>query len=1164
MSLFTGGLLSGDIWNTGAFSFESPLKDLLDSGDYTLEQLLAEDELLQELRGLHPKLIEFLSTEQAVTQLIHYVIDPKPISMGMGGRTAVATEEEAAAAAAAKSDDESNGADANGATTTATILTSKDPSEWLQEKGKTDDPEMLHIRYPFMACEIFCCEIDGIINLLVDGRVQNKIENNGFNTSMADGLPTRLLDILFSLLTETPVGALDDYRAGYFEKLLRVLFKRRPVTLTEYLRDNKEQLIPALLQHLYCHSIMQIAQRLLTPHKPTPKRIVSEASASEEHAVLPAAAASDNDEALLTPAEDGEDDVLEPGSEIKCEWASSEHALNILLESLVGEPIPLPDGGDDKEMECDTALSEASQEQRLELSLNASEVLIMIVQNSLLSSPQMLRMTSTPVLERLILGATTCRPQQHIFSCRESLMTSVMSVLESLILQLGGYGAVGIMSLVEETSRPGEDGRKADTTKDEDTTICESQVGGHDNGEALISNLLTLIDLLPYLLENLSELLTHPSTVEWKSCTQFSKEPLPMLGCSRLRIVRILEALVLLGDPDVDFKLVQSDCLEICLDFFWEFQWCSMLHQSVANLLVHVFEGGNARVDMQEYFLIRCNILVRLMDSFQEVVHATPRSAAPSSDVVLHMNNLTSSSNGTGQDSCDNDPLPISEDDVDAAIEQDENKEDDKAVVDDPAHDENVSQLSTEAVHFESRGGSSVGAACPAQAFRYGYMGHVIIICQALVHACAQTFADDDDQTRQSEDGTRSVRSTDRLAVIKRSNSSVMSRNTNDSLSASRGDEDSVEKEPLFLAEMVRYHPLSDRWDEFVNTVLASETTIQSTPLGGYSTPGGKPRRPGLADDGDAPMGYDGQPALPARRFGELDMDDNDLDIAANMMADLHMGRGHSLVDDDEFSGSGDSNRSYNSGETNNSGGYLFDDPLGKDTTGLGIELGKLTKLRSELASSNAAKKKLDECDASSSSSKSSSSAEEDEEESQDEDDTGAPVMDLFAGNFCYGQPSVSAPTADFDFANFDDAFAGASDGATDDEFGAFVAATPDQVLEKRELDEIFQPHDSAEVLDLADADAESTESVSSPSDQPAPAGQGTDEAIFVITDVVASDMPTKVGTDITNDGFSSLDLPQLDSCPSDEVLEDADSGIHDSDPPRLFTNNETTQHKDE
>ena len=1084
MSLLGGGLLSGDIWSTSAFSFESPLKDLLDGGEYSLQQLLAEDELLQELRGVHPKLVTFFSTAAAVTQLVHYIVDPKPLALGMGGRTAASrlAEEQ---------------------------LTPKDPAAWLEQKGSTQDPEMLYIRFPFMACEIFCCEIDGIVNLLVDAEVEetktdetNNDDSNNTNNKQQSS-HTKLLDLLFSVITDTPVGALDDYRAGYFEKLLRVLLKKRPTAMADYLRDNKTRLIPAMLQHLYSHSIMQIAQRLLLPHRPTPKKNGEDGDGKDEDDDDDDNNNNNNESALLTPPEGDDDEPIETCLEIKCEWSTSEQAIEILLDSMIG---PL-NSNNSSENGCALA-SNHEQEQSLDLSLNASEVLITIVQNSMLSSNQMLNLTSTPVLTRIMKAATTLRPDPNVFSYHESLLTSAMSVLESLILQLGGYGAVGTMSLVEDTTME-EDNNKMQDEDDEET-----------NGP-LIANLSSMIDILPTLLEKLSELLTHPSTSEWKTYSQVHKqEPQPMLGSSRLRIVRVLEALVLLGDPDVDQKLVQSDCLEICLDFFWEFQWCSMLHQSVANLLVHVFEGGNVRVDMQEYFLIRCNILVRLMDSFQEAALDQTTIAA---ETISSIHDAVAAAAAEAvseeceqpekENSTDNDPLPISEDDVDAAIEQEADADEDHST---PA--DNSSLYSTEAVQFMSRTSSSVcvGQGIPTQAFRYGYMGHVIIICQALVHACAQMEADDDDQTRQSEDGTRSVRSADRLAGIKRPAGSVVSRNTNDSLS--KGEEESIEKEPLFLAEMVRYHPLSDRWDEFVHTSLSTETSIQSTPLGGYNA-SSSGHRPGLADDGD--LGFDGQPSLPSRSLlGELDMDDNDLDIAANMMAALAMGRGHREDDDDDFSGSGDSNRSYNSGETNHSGGYLFDDPLGKDNTGLGIELGKLTKLN------------LDQDEENGGDGSSSHSSSSDEEGNQDDEDNEAPIMDLFAGNFNYDQsndPSAPAPSSgSFDFANFDDAFADLSGPASDDDYGAFVDAVSDSPSFEAEggkvVDDVFSSSDNTDLLIANGTDAH---------------GESNVEVIVISScdsaspEVVESIDKSESGIEVDAQEADPLDI---DSVPSDET----------------------------
>lgn len=72
----------GDIWSTEAFSYyttyQSPLKTLLDSNSYTLQQLLAQDELLQELRGCEIKLIDYFSKEEVVAELVQTLMVDVP------------------------------------------------------------------------------------------------------------------------------------------------------------------------------------------------------------------------------------------------------------------------------------------------------------------------------------------------------------------------------------------------------------------------------------------------------------------------------------------------------------------------------------------------------------------------------------------------------------------------------------------------------------------------------------------------------------------------------------------------------------------------------------------------------------------------------------------------------------------------------------------------------------------------------------------------------------------------------------------------------------------------------------------------------------------------------------------------------------------------------
>lgn len=1268
MVAYGGG---GDIWSTGAFSFESPLKDLLDSGSFTVEQLLAEDELLQELRGCHQTLISFFSTERAVTKLVRYL-------------TLSHNEESETIPESKVEPEESN----NPEKTTTPIVTdgedppkrrdTKEPGAWLtdhllgdstttitKDKHPELDPEMLNIRFPFMACEIFCLEIPSVIETLVTGKAVvseesppqteivtttesddvEVIQSSSVNKDTAMAVITAtestdaaflenhdynhtLLDSFFSLLYDTKAGELDDYRAGYFDKVLTVLFRKRPEELTVFLNTNgryrgqqQESLMQALLKHLYSHSIMQIAQRLLIPQKPTGKPSMEGGDEEDGTNCKPE---DDNagDDIIIAGADDSNE------AKVFCDWSSSSEALDLLLDMLMSDNMSEDDVQDD--------------EQRLDLSLNASEVLITIIQNSMLSSNTMLSLTQSGTVLRIITAATVLPVGHDYFSQHESMLTSAMNVLESLILQLGGYGAVGTMSLVQgdddpqnpqnqidlsdpngnddifrsdsdeqegdQPSSPSSDVDHQQQIGDQPTLEDTTYANEDEEDKQLIADLGSILEHLPFMLDNLSNLLRHPSTSTWKSPMQYADhtdEPdQQLLGNSRLRIVRVLESLVLLGDPDVDAILVQqAECLEICLDFFWQFQWCSMLHQSVANLLVHVFEGQNTRYEMQEFFLHKCNLLGRLMNSFlrpdeiakndanaiiENNAQVTVITSEQGDDASTHSNNISSpqapspvqiegiivenlddldevedgsptgvelltaallESGDISKGNTNNlDSLPVSEDDVDAAMEQ---------------GNINTEQLSTEAVRYESREASVIGgasAAPSAQSFRYGYMGHVIIICQALVNAYMHDNEGQDIQMQQPQQSQDTL--LDGQAVP---------------LCIAKGEVGDTEEDtyigpkddfgdPLLLAELVSQHPLAERWHEFVATTLAAENAIQSTLLGGYnmqaSSSGGMmmidplhSHRPGLIDEGYM-MGDDGEgpPAPPLRGMlagGDvIDMDDNDLDIAASMMAGLTLNRnsGNSRRthnsprsnnspkrDDDDSEdgasyGSADSEKSYNSGETNSEkSAYVFDDPLGK-AGGLGIELGKLTQY--DHSSSNKAARRNharsnnpkpeDQADDDEIGSKDSHSSSSDDEyqENHERNDSDVPVLDLFAGNFNFdgdeqppSQDEESPGTFEFaDFANFQEGEGFFAEKSTepvvasnnderndtfDDDFGPFASAEenpfpsvsldfgnfetvvidvpepcPVQPIKSSEFEEIFGgPGDHLELLEQDDAD---------------------------------------------------------------------------------------------
>jgi hypothetical protein len=910
----------------------------------------------------------------------------------------------------------------------------KEPGKWLQgedpvnedilatQQNRQDEKDALYVRFPYMACEVICCEIKSIIDILVDGFVpvsmedqlasigdKEQIPTNGNNERDPRGRP--ILDLLFSILYVSKPGEIDDYRAGYFDKILSVLFRKRPQAMSLYINEGGGRggtdLMEAMFKHLYSHSMMQIVQRLLLPQPPLPLR-------------------NDDDE----DNQDGEDlfggtmdgvDFDGMGS-FRCNWSESEASLDMLLDCLIGNG-PAPE-------------IEQDEERKLSLYQNASEVLITIIQNSPLTSPTLHLLTTDPVLERLILAATHI-DEGSSFSHHDSRLTCAMNVLESLILQLGGYGSVGTMMFNDEDEGDGDqdvlEQPLAGSTSNEpggepsslrEDTPCETSPLNFATSDTLIQHLSTM-------LSSLGNLLLYPGAENWLSPMQFSRtEPQKLLGSSRLRIVRLLESLVLLGDPNVDALLCESDCLEICLDLFWKFQWCSMLHQSVANLLVHVFEGQNARSELQSYFLVKCNLLGRLMDSFWEGTEECIESAVNVSNAKIS-EDLMALKNGeerpdpssvASEKGSSDDILPVSDDDVDAAMEQQEAAESD-------------SPLDTDASKEIGSGekvAHDVPEHAPPQSFRLGYMGHVIIICQALVHACTNDGKSESPSLvggAISEEMNGDLeRFVGRFSGTEQDLSPQKDGVINEAFERSRAGESVATEEtpssaPLILAQLVDTHPLSRNWQEFVSTTLASETAIQSTPLGGFqgSSPGMgmdplHAHRPGLAEDDD----YDDDgaaPPLPPRGLlvgGDvIDMDDNDLDVAASMMAGLSMRRGPNAgpdgrTDQDLLA----SIPPQPSGPPQ--GGYMFDDPLGDGRFGKFDDDGddSSSDEESELSGNTG-----------------DSSGAVDGASNDATGDNDAPVMDLFAGNFdAFGEKDVGDQDNGnwSDFANFDDAFAGA------------------------------------------------------------------------------------------------------------------------------------------
>ena len=1067
-----------------------------------------------------------------------------------------------------------------------------DEGEEGEQRTPEEEYDLRFVRYPYMACEVLCSEVGSTLDVLVDGYIDmQKNEDRNNNTNQEEGavkgiatpfvveeyedvdiLNTsdnsspdlqmenplqprsgndrfqpheqkkqqqqqqtsnttsnkRILDLIFSVLIDTPPSSLDDRRAGYLEKMLVVLFRRRSQTMAEYMNtslivtsrsapvakqlptsyksfapqlDAKEQplsqqsssiiekfpspkappiLMCALLDHLHSHSIMHILQRLLVPSPlrqqgSSKDNVANSKNDGKDDVAASTSIDSDDDEDPTSALNndfmnainqmngnqqislhdmddedvDDEDDLENDLTHLfQCDWSERpDCVLRLLLDRLEGGTdsflleygFPVGYSNDGSPKDCDME-EDDEHDAAFSCSQHAAEILITIIQNSSLDSPVMMSLSTDPALKRVLDIASLSRsasfsnePKEEgpEFVPYESIMTCAITVLESLLLQLGGYGAVGV------------DGSAVDQAVESSQTNL-SEIGPHTppplaslpmhptSPEAIKADTSTLVSHLPVLLNELSSLLTHPVTKTWLAPAQYTGgQPRLLLGTSRLRILRLVEALVLLGDASVDFDLQHSNILKHCLDLFWGFEWCSMLQQSVANLLVHVFEGGDERSGLQEYFLVKCKLMEKLMDSFgsEEVVDAVESDSVGKGKQDDGSDDGNRSKKGTHDDI--DAVVPVSEEDVDSAMEQENGCMDD---------DESSQPQDSEPI----QGTASVASRGKASRhIRKGYMGHIIIICQALAHASANT--DDASNELVGDESNAAETQSEPSASLNVEGDLRQPFSTTSPLpklhSSPNQQETPVGKssKPSQINLILRRDPLLyDKWQRFAASTLAFEMSVQSAPLGGQPINNGQGETAtsdshnqltavlnDTSDDflGEPPghMIFGGSGAA----VGDIDMDENDLDIAASMMEHLSLPSSTSNGESDDTRGHNrrrvpptESNLGHNFGSvipsTTGFKDYIYDDPLGgvhpfdnEDESDRNLDKGSEDD---DIMSDAMVQVPRDDKETESTSSDESSVEDDNDDDGYDD----VPVMDLFAGNVAFGNDENSG------WANFD------------------------------------------------------------------------------------------------------------------------------------------------
>ncbi|EEH20909.1 hypothetical protein PABG_03140 [Paracoccidioides brasiliensis Pb03] len=226
-------------WRFGGYANISAIDTLLEKADVSLEEVLDESELMQELKQHNTKLIEYLRDDNVLKRLLDYVISPSLIDDEDGH--------------------EDEGEEDKGKRKEVEYNELHDSQEQGEEKGQQssalnptplssgldfeelENAEKSRLKYSYIACEILSSNSWSII--------ESMMLNEGY-----------LRDFWRFLWRKAPLDAL---QSGYFTKVNEVLLEKKTEEMLAFIKS-LDGVVPTLLQHVDNPMIMDLLLKIIS------------------------------------------------------------------------------------------------------------------------------------------------------------------------------------------------------------------------------------------------------------------------------------------------------------------------------------------------------------------------------------------------------------------------------------------------------------------------------------------------------------------------------------------------------------------------------------------------------------------------------------------------------------------------------------------------------------------------------------------------------------------------------------------------------------------------------------------------------------------------------------------------------------------------------------
>lgn len=222
-------------WRFGGYANISSIDSILEKPNVSLEELLDESDLIQELKQNNSKLIEFLRDEHTLQKLLQYVVADKPPHIDSASVTS--KDEEADRSSPISFFKKS-------ASRSRSKSLAKSDAGGTEEEGEEDKGEALRKKYAYVSCEILSSDVWSITEAVLE-----------YQHHLRD----------FWRYVSRP-APLDPLQAGYFTKVNESLLDKKTDEMMAFFKS-LDHIVPDMLQHVDCPMIMDLLLKIISLEK---------------------------------------------------------------------------------------------------------------------------------------------------------------------------------------------------------------------------------------------------------------------------------------------------------------------------------------------------------------------------------------------------------------------------------------------------------------------------------------------------------------------------------------------------------------------------------------------------------------------------------------------------------------------------------------------------------------------------------------------------------------------------------------------------------------------------------------------------------------------------------------------------------------------------------